>query len=186
MDQGLIPRRYAKALYLHAVERHCDRPLYEVMRRLSAAFGREPGLNDALANPFVAYPDKQALVLAAVGGETGKEAEDAAFADFLKLLGQNKRLDMLREIALAYIAIYRKENRIFRVAVTTAAPVSSQDMKRIHALVGKHLPDGASAEYTEAVDSALIGGFTVAIDNERLDASVANELTQVRLSLFSY
>ena len=143
MDQGLIPRRYAKALYLYAVERHCDRPLYEVMRRLSAAFGREPGLNDALANPFVAYPDKQALVLAAVGGETGKEAEDAAFADFLKLLGQNKRLDMLREIALAYIAIYRKENRIFRVAVTTAAPVSSQDMKRIHALVGKHLPDGA-------------------------------------------
>ena len=43
MDQGLIPRRYAKALYLYAVERHCDRPLYEVMRRLSAAFGRGAG-----------------------------------------------------------------------------------------------------------------------------------------------
>ena len=117
MDQGLIPRRYAKALYLHAVERHCDRPLYEVMRRLSAAFGREPGLNDALANPFVAYsrslsiatvnPPIRAESTASVysadapsgrcfptkaGGETGKEAEDAAFADFLKLLGQNKRL----------------------------------------------------------------------------------------------
>ena len=51
--------------------------------------------------------------------------------------------------------------------------------------VGKHLPDGASAEYTEAVDSALIGGFTVAIDNERLDASVANELKQLRLKLLS-
>ena len=58
-------------------------------------------------------------------------------------------------------------------------------MKRIHALVGKHLPDGASAEYTEAVDSALIGGFTGAIAHERRDAAVANELKHLRLKLLS-
>ncbi len=38
-------------------------------------------------------------------------------------------------------------------------------------------------EYTFRVDPDLIGGFTVDIDNERLDASVKNELKQLRLRL---
>ena len=38
-------------------------------------------------------------------------------------------------------------------------------------------------EYVSRVDPDLIGGFTVSIDNERLDASVRNELKQLRLNL---
>ncbi|MDE7143946.1 MAG: F0F1 ATP synthase subunit delta, partial [Muribaculaceae bacterium] len=55
----------------------------------------------------------------------------------------------------------------------------------IHYMMEKHLPDGATDEISLDVDSALIGGFTVAVDNERLDASVANELKQLRLKLLS-
>ena len=38
---------------------------------------------------------------------------------------------------------------------------------------------------TFATDPDIIGGFTVDIDNERLDASVKNELKQLRLKLLS-
>ena len=38
-------------------------------------------------------------------------------------------------------------------------------------------------EYDTHVNPDLIGGFTVSIDNERLDASVKNELKQLRLNL---
>ena len=38
-------------------------------------------------------------------------------------------------------------------------------------------------EYSSKVDPSLIGGFTVDIDNERLNASVAHELKQLKLSL---
>ena len=106
-------------------------------------------------------------------------------ADFLKLLVVNKRLGVLRGIALAYIALYRTAHRIYSVSVTSAAPLAQAELDRIHTLVDKHLPDGATAEISQAVDPALIGGFTVAIDNERLDASVANELKQLRLKLLS-
>ena len=40
-------------------------------------------------------------------------------------------------------------------------------------------------EFTAAVDSELLGGFVVNIDNERLDASIKNELEQLRLKLTS-
>ena len=40
-------------------------------------------------------------------------------------------------------------------------------------------------EYNHRIDPDLIGGFVVNIDNEKLDASVANELKQLRLKLLS-
>lgn len=40
-------------------------------------------------------------------------------------------------------------------------------------------------EYHHRVDPSLIGGFTVTINNEKLDASVADELKQLRLKLLS-
>lgn len=40
-------------------------------------------------------------------------------------------------------------------------------------------------EYHAQTDPSLIGGFTIAIDNQRLDASVANELKQLQLSLIT-
>lgn len=182
MNQGLIPRRYAKALWLYGRERNCDSRLYELMLRLDSAFAETPQLQATLANPHVALADKLGLVNVAAQTDRNPEPE---FADFLKLLAGNKRLGMLREIALAYIDLYRKANRIYRVTVTSAAALEPAESARIRALVEKHLPEGATADFSEAIDPELIGGFTVAIDNERLDASVANELNQLRLKLIS-
>ena len=38
-------------------------------------------------------------------------------------------------------------------------------------------------EYSSAVDPQLIGGFVVNVDNERLDASVRQQLQQMRQHL---
>ena len=40
-------------------------------------------------------------------------------------------------------------------------------------------------EYSQRVDPDLIGGFVINIDNEQLDASISNELKQLRLKLLS-
>ena len=58
MDQGLIPRRYAKALYEVGEERHDNEKLYDAMQALAAAFTAQPALAPTLANPFVAGSDK--------------------------------------------------------------------------------------------------------------------------------
>ncbi|MDE5900795.1 MAG: ATP synthase F1 subunit delta [Muribaculaceae bacterium] len=181
MDQGLIPRRYAKALLSFAREKQCEGQLYELMLQLESAFAANQRFQSVLANPHVETADKLGLIRTAVG----EDLESDVFADFLKLLVVNKRLGVLRGIALAYIALYRTAHRIYSVSVTSAAPLAQAELDRIHTLVDKHLPDGATAEISQAVDPALIGGFTVAIDNERLDASVANELKQLRLKLLS-
>lgn len=181
MDRGLIPSRYAKALYLLAAEKGRDKAVYGAMCRLNEAFASEAELQKTLANPYVGVADKLELVKAAAGTEAGDMV-----ADLVKLLEQNHRMEFLRDIALAYVAIYREEHHIYKVDITSAAPLQPAELKRIQTLVTNHLPQGATAEFSEKVNPDLIGGFSVSIDNELLDASVAADFKQLRLKLLSH
>lgn len=180
MDQGLIPKRYAKALYLVAKQNGNDANLYKQMQSLTRAFAASPALNTTMQNPFISDADKAQLIYTACGAS----AADKAISDFVKLLEQNHRIGIVRDIAAAYQQIYREANDIYQVKVVSAAPLSAQEEARLKALILSHL-NGGSMEYSVAVDPELIGGFVVNIDNERLDASVRNELKQLRLSLLS-
>lgn len=103
---------------------------------------------------------------------------------FMELLADNNRLDMARDIALAYLKIYRREHNICLVTVTSAAPMAEAEEKRLKQLIQRHL-GSAAMEYNHLINPDLIGGFQVSIDSEKLDASVANELKQLRLKLLN-
>lgn len=180
MNQGLIPSRYAKALYEFAAEQQADTRMYQVMQRLAASFAEQPALAGILANPFVKAADKVKLIDTAAGAD----ASDQVFDRFTALLAQNNRLDLARDIALAYAKLYRREHHIRLVTVTSAAPLAQAEEDRLKSLVQRHLGSD-TMEYTSAVNPDLIGGFTVSVDNEKLDASIANELKQLRLKLLS-
>ena len=180
MNDGLIPRRYAKALLKFALEKGQDARVYALMQSLGDCFASQPDLGKSITNPFVNASDKANLLTIA----SGATAKDSVFADFIKLLIDNNRIDLMRHIALAYLEMYRKANNIFLVSITSAAPLADKEMARLKSLISSHV-GGASVEYETAVAPDLIGGFVVKIDSERLDASIKNELKQLRLKLLS-
>jgi F-type H+-transporting ATPase subunit delta len=181
MDQGLLPRRYAKALYKFALDNKCDNAVYGQMQRIVDAYAANPALQQTIANPFVDAATKSQLLLSAANADVNASA---TLADFIKLLVTNRRIDLARLIALAYLQIYRKANNIYSVNIVSASQLADSDSKRLRALIDKHL-DGATAEYSFSTNPDLIGGFVVNIDSERLDASVKNELEQLRLNLLN-
>lgn len=180
MDQGLIPRRYAKALYAVGVERSDTANLYQLMQALGKAFADTTGLAATVANPFVSDADKTSLLIKAVGGNNGKP--DATYVDFLKLLEKNKRTALARDIARAYVDLYRQQNAIYRVDICSAAPMGERERARLEQIIAKHVGEG-TIEYNYTTDPSLIGGFTVTVNSERLDASVSSQLKQLRLKL---
>ena len=101
MNQGLIPSRSAKALFEYASEHDCDKLVFERMQALSEAFASEPSLVKAVRNPYVSRRDKIQLLTTASGSTEG----DSAMTRFMELLADNNRLDMARDIALAYLKI---------------------------------------------------------------------------------
>ena len=178
MNQGLIPSRYAKAIYEAAADKKADSRMFELLKQLAEAFDSEETLATVMANPFVSAADKEALLTTAAGAD----AADTLFADMLRLLADNKRLDMAREIALAYVRLYREKHGIHKVTVTSAAPLTPKESERLRKLIAAHI-GGGTMEYDEKTDPSLIGGFAVSIGNERLDASVAARLKELRLEL---
>lgn len=180
MNEGLIPARYAKALYLVACEKSVADRLYEMMKSAEYSFAFEQSFHRVLSNPYIPDSDKQALLMTAAGASDS----DTVFCDFLKLLAKNRRLDMARGIANAYIKLFRSENRIYDVRVVSAAPLASDMEKRLLSQVSRHL-NGGKMELSASVDPDLIGGFTVSVGNERIDASISNELKQLRLNLIT-
>lgn len=180
MNEGLIPRRYAKALYKVGQERSCTERLYTLMQNLCAAFAADPAMAKAVDNPFIPQTDKDTLLRTAAGAKP----EDETFTDFLKLLAHNRRTDLAAPIAEAYTLYYRRERNIRRVQVISAAPLDKTTIDRIKKVVESQL-NGGSMEFTTSVDPALVGGFVVNIDNERLDASVSRRLKELRQNLLN-
>ena len=179
MNEGLIPNRYAKALYDYAIEQKAAGSVYDEANRLASVYEAESGLAKAVCNPFLSVDDKCKLLLTASASESG-----GCLDKFFRLVLDHGREAFMREIVLAYGRKYRAANGILQVVITTAAVLSDAAMEKIKASVQACFV-GKKLEYRTVVDADLIGGFTVKVDSQLLDASMSNELRKLRLKLLS-
>lgn len=179
MDNGLIPRRYAKALYKFAVEHKKTDVVYDEMKEVVKAFEQNPTLQKTLSNPYVSVEDKSALLKAAAGSKVEND-----YLGFVRLLLEMKREEFARLAALAYIDLYRQENKISQVKITTAAQLPEAEQIKLRNMVSNAFP-GRTLEFSDAVNPDLIGGFVVDVDDARMDASISNEIEQLRLNLIT-
>lgn len=177
MDNGLIPRRYAKALYKFAKEHGTTSQVYDEMKVVIDSFRQNPSLQKALSNPYVSDADKAGLLKAAAGDKVEND-----YLGFVKLVLELRREDLFCCMALAFRDIYRLENHISQVRITTAARLPEKELERIRQMVAKSFPT-QSLEYSYEINPELIGGFIIDVDDTRMDASVSNELEQLRLNL---
>lgn len=177
MNDGLIPRRYALALYKYAKEKNVTEQVYEEMKQVIVSFRQFPDLQKVMANPFVTPADKTKLLINAAGDKI----EDS-YKSFVKLILGANREQYALQMALAYRDIYRKENRIAQVSVTSAIPLDEAQEEKVKNIVKKAF-EGMTLEFSFDVNPEIIGGFIITVDSNRLDASVSNELQQIRKQL---
>lgn len=179
MVSGLIPHRYAKALYKFALESNSTGKVYEEMKRVADSFQQNADLEKVLSNPYVDSKDKEKVLLAAAGEKPGED-----YRRFVKLILDHKREEFAYLMALAYRDIYRRENKISQVLITTAAELPEAEMKKLKEVVEKSFKD-TTFEFATAIDPQIIGGFVIDVDSTRMDASVSGELAQLRQNLLS-
>ncbi len=177
MNDGLIPNRYAKALYKYALEQGAAKDVYAEMKRLSDSYAELPELKRTVDNPFLPVVDREKVLLSASGAQ-----KNGCFGKFILMVIKNNRESFMREIAMSYGKIYREANNIAQVAITTATELPDDKISQIIEVV-QHELNGKTIEKTVTVDPELIGGFVVKVDSMMLDTSVKNELKKLRLKL---
>ncbi|MBQ5775738.1 MAG: F0F1 ATP synthase subunit delta [Bacteroidaceae bacterium] len=178
MKEGLIPRRYAKALYKYAQEHQCTQQVYTDAQRIEEVFATHPTLSKALGNPAISTTEKEQLLVMASGNEAHQ-----AILRFINLVILNHRESFFRATMLSYQEIYRQENNIARVTIITASAMCDDIMERIKGLLMKQL--NKQLEFVYKIDPTLIGGFVLRVDSMQLDASIQNELKKLRVKLLN-
>lgn len=177
MNEGLIPRRYAMALYKLTEEHGVSEKVYEEMKTVTGSFTNNPDMQKLLSNPFVDRKEKAKVLVTAAGGDVEDD-----YRSFVDLILNNERAEYACLMALAYCDIFRKDHHIARVRIITASSLGDEEMKKLHNVVKNAYP-GMKLEFSEEVDKNLIGGFIIDVDDQRLDASISNEIEQLRLKL---
>ena len=157
MNTGMIPVRYAKALLEFAYEKKCAEQVYAEMSAVAGSFEREHALRRVLDNPVLPVDKKTELIRTAGGGRTSE-----VFDRFVWLVLHNRRERYLQSISLMYLDLYRKLNRISTGRLETAVPVTPE------------------TELKTSVKPELLGGFVFEMDSERLDASIATQLRNIK------
>ena len=179
MDNGKISVRYARALLSASLEQHCETEVYENLVRLTNNYSLAINqFNEALSNPMIADSDKMQLLHAAIG-----EPVHPCLQQFLEFLTEKKRTNKILLIALKYQEMYRKHKGIILAKVTTAAAMDNATLEKIRDyLKGTFHLD---VEMHVTVNPALIGGFTLDIEHDRMDASIAGQLEKLKNSFNS-
>ncbi|MCH5215642.1 MAG: F0F1 ATP synthase subunit delta [Muribaculaceae bacterium] len=179
MNEGLIPSRYAKALYKYAFDKNEAERVYIQMKQLDNSYECASALKSTIDNPYLKAADKE-KVLCTAAGSNGNDC----LTRFFKLVIQNNRENLMRNMAIAYQDIYRRENSIERVVITTAVALPDEEYSRIQSIVEK-LEKGKTLEYVKVVNPDIIGGFSIRVETKILDATIKNEIKKLRLKLLS-
>lgn len=174
MNEGMISKRYAKALLQYAKDNGAEDKLFSEMKLLNSAFAHEPKLRMAMDNPMLDTKDKLSLTIAAIGGKASSE-----YTRFMELVLKNKRERFLRNIALVYIDLYSDTKHINLGKLVTATPVDNAVTERMKSLLKQIKPQG-TLDFETSVDPDIEGGFILFIDDYRLDASVRTQLKRIK------
>jgi len=175
MNAGIISNRYAKAIFQFASERKEESRLCEELRILSEQFLTAPNLKKVLVDPTVS----QAVKIDVLTNAAGKQISDT-YLQVINMIVKNRRTNYMQSIALMYDKVYRKAKGKVVLKLTTTATANDDVKKQLVSLVSKN---EEQVDFVTKTDDGILGGFILELDDLRLDASIRNQLNQLRLEL---
>lgn len=104
-------------------------------------------------------------------------------AGILGFLKDHGKSNLLSTVSAGLDEVVGKTKRADRIVVTSAVPLTRQELAKVSGVVSKFLKTPLPT--SNVVDSSLIGGLSVRVGDFFLDASVARELDLMKRMLVS-
>jgi F-type H+-transporting ATPase subunit delta len=167
--------RYAKAILDTAHESGIATDVNNDMVSIANAVKESRELREFLLSPTVTTQIKQNALLEIFAGAGG------ITTGLFRLLFENKRFEILEDIALQYTRLFEEMNGIEVATVTTAFPMDAalegEVLNKILTLTNKKVV------IKNTVDPAIIGGFVLRIGDRQYNASLAGRLEKLKREL---
>lgn len=176
MKQIILARRYAKALFAVGKEDGKFEEYSEALQGMAQLYA-DTDLEDSLTNPL--YPmDVREKVMEGVVASIGV---DKVMANFLNLLVEKKRADVLPDIADEYQIMVDEEKNVSHGTVVSAVELSKKLQAKVQATLEKIT--GKKVELTASVDPSIIGGIIAKVGDLELNGSIKTQLASLKDSI---
>ena len=177
MKQIILARRYAKALFAVGKEDGKLDDYSEALQGLAGLYDSDSGIADALTNPL--YPlDVREKVMEGVVASIGV---DKIMSNFLNLLVEKKRADVLPDIAEEFQIMVDEEKNVSHGTVVSAVELSKELQAKVQATLEKLT--GKKVELSASVDASIIGGVIAKVGDLELDGSIRTQLAGLKDSI---
>jgi len=174
-----IARVYAEAL-LRAADRanQADAMREELDSLVDDVYRAEPRIEALLASPAIPRQHKADLIRRSFEPQGG-----TLFTNFLLVVNDHGRLDLIRQIRAAYGELLDQRARRVRVLVRSAVPLADDQRRRLEG----ELRDVFRLEpvLDERVDQSLLGGLTVRVGDWLYDASLRTRLQDIQSQILA-
>jgi F-type H+-transporting ATPase subunit delta len=164
--------RYAKAILEISVSNGNAVKVNEDMLSIVTSIAGSPELIDFLSSPIISSEVKMnalSEVFVAVQSET---------KSLFRLLHDNKRFEILAQVASQYNTLFDQMNNVEVAKVTTAFPITADLESKVLAKIATISNKKITIE--NIVDPKIIGGFILRIGDKQYNASVANGLQELK------
>jgi len=176
MDQSKINIRYAKAFFNLAKEKGLTIELRRDAQLIANVCETSSDFILLLESPVVKTSNKVRAIKIVFEGKV-----NPLMINFLALITENNREKYIPGIFRNLEDLYRQEEGIKSVVLTSAKPMDEAMVSQISKFLESELH--AKVELTQKVNEDLIGGYVVRFDDKQYDASIATQIRKIKEQL---
>jgi ATP synthase F1 delta subunit len=167
-----IAQVYARSLFEVARDQGKIDDVREQLSELADALDEDRSLSTFFFSPYFSTEEKKDGLHKAIDGA------DPIFMNFLELLLEKHRMPVIYRIRRDYDELWREENKLLPVQVTSAIELDDQVVKNLTDRIAEQTD--RKIELTTTVEPDILGGIVLRVGNSILDASIRNRLEQLR------
>ena len=167
-----IAEVYSRSLFEVASDKGDLERVHEELGEFADALSRDKDMQVFFFSPYFSSQEKKEGIGRMIDGA------DENFVRFLELLAERHRMPAIFRIRREFDDLWRKENKLLPVTVTSAVELDPELVEGI----GRRIEEqtGQSVELSSKIDPEVLGGLKLQVGNMVLDASVRNRLDQLR------
>ena len=166
--EELIAKRYAKAL--SSVSKDI-KGISAILNVLTEAINVDE-VKTALTSPLISDEKKTEMILSTLGKDV-----DVTLVNFIKILGENKRLDLIPAIAKVLNAELQKESNAYEGVLKSSKELSKDELSKLEASLQKYT--GSTIKLTQ--EKTDLDGLRVSVDDLGIEVNFSKQRVKEQL-----
>ena len=177
-----VARPYAEAVFKLAVEGNASGTLAAWSDAIANIDGvvADSRVQACISDPKISAQQLEALVIGVVGDKFPAQVEGAA-RNFVQVLVQNSRLNLMPLIRAHFEALKREKEGVLEAKIISALPMNDAQVKALVAQLETKYQRKVIAQVE--TDGSLIGGVKIVVGDKVIDGTVRGKLDAMAAAL---